>query len=79
MISAHPGSGRLAKGEEPFPTAGIAETLTLRKAHRGQLFLTGLVIALLLTVPVVNFLAPVTATAVMVHLFETWRIPDRAV
>ncbi len=25
MISAHPGSGRLAKGEEPFPTAGTAD------------------------------------------------------
>ncbi len=58
--------------------AGNAETRALRKAHRGQLFLTGVVIALLLTVPVVNLLAPVTATAVMVHLFETWRIPDRA-
>ncbi len=53
--------------------AGNAETRALRKAHRGQLFLAGLVIALLLTVPVVNLLAPVTATAVMVHLFELWR------
>ncbi len=26
MISAHPGSGRLAEGEEPFPTAGTADT-----------------------------------------------------
>jgi len=53
--------------------AGNAETRALRKAHRGQLFLAGLVIALFLTVPVVNLLAPVTATAVMVHLFELWR------
>ena len=57
--------------------AGNAETRALRKAHRGQLFLAGLVIALLLTVPVVNLLAPVAATAVMVHLFELWRTRGR--
>ncbi len=45
----------------------------LRKAHRGRLFATGVVIAFLLTVPVVNLLAPIIATAVMVHLFEAWR------
>ncbi len=58
--------------------AGIAETRALRKAHRGRLFLAGLVIALVLTVPVVNLLAPVTATAVMVHLFEAWRTRGHA-
>jgi uncharacterized protein involved in cysteine biosynthesis len=58
--------------------AGNAETRALRKAHRGQLFLAGLVIALFLTVPVVNLLAPVTATAVMVHLFELWRTRGQA-
>ena len=57
---------------------GNAETRALRKAHRGRLFLAGLVIALLLTVPVVNLLAPVTATAVMVHLFELWRTRGQA-
>jgi len=45
----------------------------LRRAHRGELFAVGLVIAVLLTVPVVNLLAPVVATAAMVHLFEDWR------
>ncbi len=45
----------------------------LRKAFRGRLFATGVVIAFLLTVPVVNLLAPIIATAVMVHLFEAWR------
>lgn len=46
---------------------------SLRKAHRGELFLTGIVTALLLTMPVVNLLAPVVVTAAMVHLFEGWR------
>ncbi len=45
----------------------------MRKAHRGTLFLSGVVIAFLMTVPVVNLLAPVIATAAMVHLFEAWR------
>lgn len=52
---------------------GHEDALALRKAHRGRLFLTGAVIAFLLTVPVVNLVAPVIATAAMVHLFESWR------
>ncbi len=69
-----PGSPRRIEPARPVN----AETRALRKAHRGQLFLAGLVIALLLTVPVVNLLAPVTATAVMVHLFELWRTRGQA-
>ncbi len=49
------------------------EARRLRKAHRGTVFLTGVVTALLLTIPVVNLLAPVVVTATMVHLFENWR------
>ncbi len=49
------------------------EARTLRKAHRGRLFLSGVAIAFLLTVPVVNLLAPIVATAAMVHMFESWR------
>lgn len=45
----------------------------LRRAHRGALFTVGVVMAVLLTLPVVNLLAPVVATAAMVHLFEDWR------
>ncbi len=52
---------------------GVAEAQALRKARRGRLFFAGVLIALLLTVPVVNLLAPIIATAAMVHLFESWR------
>ncbi|HIC29274.1 MAG TPA: hypothetical protein EYO85_07535 [Rhodospirillales bacterium] len=52
---------------------GPEEARRLRKAHRGKLFLTGVIMALLLTLPVVNLLAPVVITAAMVHLFEDWR------
>jgi CysZ protein len=46
----------------------------LRLRHRGRLFIVGVVIALLLTVPFVNLLAPVIGTAAMVHIFERIRL-----
>lgn len=49
------------------------DALKLRRDHGGTLFITGIVIAFLLTIPVVNLLAPIIATAAMVHLFEGWR------
>ncbi|MGB0671286.1 MAG: EI24 domain-containing protein, partial [Rhodospirillales bacterium] len=44
----------------------------LRKQHRLPLFMAGVAIAFLLTVPVVNLLAPLIATGVMVHLFHSY-------
>ena len=55
------------------------EARGLRKAHRGTLFATGTIAAFLLTVPLINLLAPVVATAAMVHLFESWRAGGRGV
>jgi CysZ protein len=46
---------------------------SLRRRHGGTLFVSGILIALLLTVPVVNFLAPLIGTAAMVHVFESMR------
>ncbi len=43
---------------------------TLRRRHSLRVFLAGVIIALLLTVPVLNLLMPVVATAFMVHLFH---------
>lgn len=43
---------------------------TLRRAHRGTLLATGVVIVFLMTVPLVNLLAPVVATAAMVHVYK---------
>ena len=56
-----------------FRRVGPADARALRKAHQGPLLVAGVVIAFLLTVPLVNLLAPIIATAVMVHLFEAWR------
>ena len=45
----------------------------LRRRSRGRVFLAGVVIAILLTIPLVNILTPVVATAFMVHVFEALR------
>ena len=50
-----------------------ADARIVRKKHSGTLLLTGVAIAFLLTVPIVNLLAPIIGTAAMVHLFERWR------
>lgn len=42
----------------------------LRRAHAGRLWLSGIGIAFLSTLPVINLLAPLVGTAVMVHEFE---------
>jgi uncharacterized protein involved in cysteine biosynthesis len=44
-----------------------------RRAYRGRLTLAGVVIALILTIPVVNLIAPIVATAFALHLFEAMR------
>lgn len=52
----------------------------IRKQRQGTLFVFGICIALLLTIPVINLLTPIVATAAMVHLFEKWRhaLPETA-
>ena len=43
----------------------------LYRAHRGQFTLGGVLIEILSTIPFVNLIAPILATAFMVHLFES--------
>jgi len=50
-----------------------ADARVLRKEGGLKLFAAGVVIAFGLTVPVVNLLAPIVATAWMVHMFEGFR------
>jgi len=45
----------------------------LRHARRGRLTMAGVLIAVLLTIPVVNLIAPIVATAFALHLFEAMR------
>ena len=49
---------------------GIAEARALRRKHRFRVFLSGLVIAGLVSIPVVNLLAPLFATAFMTHQYK---------
>ncbi len=52
----------------------FAAARALRRKHRFKVFVSGVVIALLFTVPVLNLLAPVIATAFAVHVHR--RIAD---
>jgi uncharacterized protein involved in cysteine biosynthesis len=54
------------------------EARRLRRAYPGQMLLVGVLIAFLLTVPVVNLIAPVFATALMVHVFHSLTGTSRA-
>jgi CysZ protein len=45
----------------------------IRRAYRGRLTLAGMVIAVMLTIPVFNLVAPIAATAFALHLFEAMR------
>ena len=45
----------------------------LRQRHANELLIMGIGTAFLLTIPFVNVLAPVIATAMTVHRFEDWR------
>lgn len=45
----------------------------LWRERRGRLFVAGIVIAIILTIPIVNLLAPVVATGFMLHVFEAIR------
>lgn len=65
-------------GREYFELAALrrmppAEAYVLRRRRGLLVFLSGAVIAFLLTLPVVNLLAPVVGTAAMVHMVERWR------
>ncbi len=50
-----------------------AEADLLRRRRRGDVWLCGVFIVLLLTIPLVNFLVPIVATAFMVHVYKRLR------
>ena len=45
----------------------------LRRRYRGKVFLAGVIIAFLLTIPFVNLLTPLVATGFLLHIFEGLR------
>lgn len=49
---------------------GPGDAKRLRRRFRGRLFLAGIPITVMMTIPVVNLFAPIVATGFMVHVFE---------
>lgn len=42
----------------------------LRRAHSGRVLFSGVLLAFLMTIPIVNFITPVLAAAFMVHVYQ---------
>jgi len=51
----------------------LADSTRLRRSYRFRTLTAGAIIAVLLTVPLVNLVTPIVATAFMVHIFEDLR------
>lgn len=58
--------------------APIDEVRALRRAHGLELLAFGVFAAFVATLPIVNLVAPVVLTAMMVHLVAGWRGQERA-
>ncbi len=56
-----------------FRRQSPSEAKRLRRRHRARLFLAGVLITVMMTIPVVNLFAPIVAAAFMVHIFEDLR------
>ena len=54
------------------------ETDALRRANRGYLWRFGFLLTFISTLPFINVIAPLVATAAMVHVFEKIRSRDQA-
>jgi uncharacterized protein involved in cysteine biosynthesis len=54
------------------------ETKALHRRRNGECLLTGAVIAFLMTMPLINLIVPVFASALMVHRFHAWQAQDAA-
>lgn len=62
-------------GREYFELAAMRfrsadEARAMRKANAGTVFVAGLIIAVIVSIPIVNFITPVFAMAFMVHLHK---------
>ena len=69
-------------GREYFEAVALrrlsaGEVGELWRREKGRLIIAGGVITLMLTVPILNLVAPVVATAFMLHLFESMRMAGR--
>ena len=51
----------------------IESTKALRRRARGRIFFAGAIVAVLFTIPIVNFFAPIIAPVAMIHIFKGLR------
>jgi len=70
-------------GREYFEAVALrrlsaGEVGELWRREKGRLIVAGVVITLMLTIPFLNLVAPVVATAFMLHLFESMRVVGRS-
>jgi len=54
------------------------DAVSIRKANKQRLFLSGVVITFLFTIPIVNLFAPVIGVAAMAHIFRSLRMTETA-
>jgi len=67
-------------GREYFELVALAHTTpneagVLRLANKTKIFLSGIVIAFMFSIPIVNFFTPIIAAAAMVHVYKGLRQP----
>ena len=55
----------------------VAEAKRLRKAYQGSVFVAGLMIAVFVSIPIVNLATPLFGTALMVHVHKRLTSPRR--
>ena len=72
----------LLLGREYFEMVALrhlspADARALRRANRGRVFRAGAVMAVLLTIPILNLVAPVAGVAAMVHIFHRMQTSRR--
>ncbi len=70
-------TGRVYYEQVALRRLSPAEVKAWRKANTGVLWLTGMVIVFLGTIPVLNLIVPVLGTAAMVHVAQTLTPPRR--
>jgi uncharacterized protein involved in cysteine biosynthesis len=68
-------TGRLYYEQVALRRRTTAEVKAWRKANTGVLWLTGIVIVFLGTIPILNLIVPVLGTAAMVHVAQTLAPP----
>jgi CysZ protein len=68
-------TGRMYYEQVALRRLNPAEVKAWRKANSGTLWMTGIVIAFLGTIPILNLIVPVVGTAAMVHVAQARRPP----